>query len=58
MATVGFKVVDAFDRSYCSVCGYNGVSQYFSITDNFIEYSDIFFSLREILAEALDLHVS
>lgn len=52
------SISDVFKQSFCGVCGDSGISQFYSIIDSFIEYSGVFYSLREILTEALDLHVS
>lgn len=58
MASKQIKVSDTFEQSTCGVCGCCEINQYFTINDNFIEYSGVFLSLREVLKEALDLRVS
>lgn len=58
MSSKQIKVSDTFEQSTCGVCGCCEINQYFTINDNFIEYSGIFLSLREVLKEALDLRVS
>lgn len=57
MTSKRVKVSDKFDQSTCAVCGDCGINQFFSINDNFIEYNETFYSLREILASALDFQV-
>lgn len=57
METKRSNISDTFVQSTCSVCGSSDINQYFSINDNFIEYCGVFYSFRDILAEALDFHV-
>ena len=58
MSSKQIKISDTFELSNCGVCGCSEINQYFTINDNFIEYSGTFLSLKEILKEALDLRVS
>lgn len=57
MSSKQIKVSDTFEQSTCGVCGCCEINQYFTINDNFIEYSGTYMSLSTVLNEALDLKV-
>jgi hypothetical protein len=58
MANAQFRAIDIFENKLCGVCGTEDISQYHSISDNYIEYCGIYVSLREILKESLDIEVT
>ncbi|CAG9806683.1 unnamed protein product [Chironomus riparius] len=58
MATKRINIVDVFEAKLCGLCGSNELSQFFSINDNFVEYSGIFIPFRQILAESLNINIS
>jgi len=47
----------SFKLGICGVCRNSGTNQYLNINSNLIEYEGIYFSLGEILIEALDFQV-
>lgn len=51
------KSVNTFYDSTCQVCGSKGINQYFSISDDFIDYNGKFYSLKKVLKDALDVDV-
>lgn len=51
-------ITDVYYKNTCSVCGNREINKYYKIDDNFIKYNDEYFPIREILSDALDLHVS
>lgn len=55
--TTSFVINASFKQGTCGVCRNSGTNQYFNINTNFIEYDGIYFSLGEILIEALDFYV-
>jgi hypothetical protein len=58
MGSNQIKISDYFEQNTCSICGDTGVNQFFSVNDNFIDYCGVFYSFREIFADALDLQVT
>lgn len=52
------EISDKFKQGFCGVCSDCEVNQYYSVDLSFIDFNGTFLSLREILIEALDLHVN
>lgn len=52
------EISEKFKQSFCGICSDCKINQYYSVDTSFIDYNGTYYSLREILIEALDLHVN
>lgn len=51
------QTLDTFDEGTCSVCAACEINQHFNMDESYVDYKGTFYSLREVLKDALDLQV-